>query len=144
MTAAQLSASNVRAFALGGNATLTLESVKTGARYTYKIKASDDGKLSFVQVLTGSDNEDGFAYLGLIRAERYSRGVKSKIGADAPSARAFAWAWEHIAAGSIPPALNVWHEGRCARCNRKLTVPESIASGFGPECTRRADLAKAA
>jgi hypothetical protein len=28
----------------------------------------------------------------------------------------------------------VWHEGRCGRCGRKLTVPESIESGFGPEC----------
>jgi hypothetical protein len=25
-----------------------------------------------------------------------------------------------------------------ARCNRKLTVPSSIASGFGPECAGKA------
>ena len=27
-----------------------------------------------------------------------------------------------------------WHEGRCGRCGRKLTVPESIEAGYGPEC----------
>lgn len=139
---AQLDAAHVRAFVLGGNATVTLESVKTGARFTYKVKASDDGALSFVSLLNGADNESDFAYLGLIRGDRYTHGVKSRITADAPSAVAFAWAWPHIAAGRIPPALNIWHEGKCGRCNRKLTVPESIASGFGPECSGR--MAKAA
>ncbi len=136
-TPALLSAANVRAFALAGSATLTLESVKTGARFTFKIEAADDGGLHFVKVLTGADNENDFAYLGTIRADRFAHGRKSKIGLDAPSARAFAWAWPHLAAGTIPDALNVWHEGRCGRCNRKLTVPESIASGFGPECSGR-------
>jgi hypothetical protein len=31
-------------------------------------------------------------------------------------------------------AVEFWHEGKCGRCNRKLTVPSSIESGFGPEC----------
>ena len=26
------------------------------------------------------------------------------------------------------------HEGRCGRCGRALTVPESIDTGFGPHC----------
>lgn len=131
---AQLSAADVRTFALAGNATLTLCSVATGARFTFKVQASEDGALHFVKVLTGPDNEDDFAYLGMIRAGAYMHGRKSKIGLDAPSARAFAWAWPHIAAGSIPDALEVYHEGRCGRCNRKLTVPESIRNGIGPEC----------
>lgn len=29
-------------------------------------------------------------------------------------------------------------EGRCCVCNRKLTHPESIESGIGPECARKA------
>jgi len=33
--------------------------------------------------------------------------------------------------------LEIWHEGRCGRCNRKLTVPASIALGIGPECGQR-------
>lgn len=125
------------AFMLGGNATVTLQSVRSGARFTFKITASDDGAVSFVKLLTGSDNEEDFAYLGLIRAGAYSHGRKSKIGPDAPSAKAFAWAFAHLARGSIPDGLEIYHEGRCGRCNRKLTVPESILSGFGPECSGR-------
>lgn len=30
--------------------------------------------------------------------------------------------------------IEVWHEGRCGRCARRLTVPESILIGIGPEC----------
>ena len=33
--------------------------------------------------------------------------------------------------------LEYMFEGRCRICNRKLTNPESIASGLGPECGGR-------
>lgn len=32
--------------------------------------------------------------------------------------------------------VEIWHEGKCGRCGRQLTVPESIESGFGPECVK--------
>jgi hypothetical protein len=139
MTSAQLSPAAARAFILGGNATVTLESTRTGARFTFKVMAAKDGGLSFVKVLTGADNENDFEYFGLIREDRFShaREGKTRISPNAPSAVAFAWAWPHIVAGNVPAGLNVWHEGRCGRCNRKLTVPESIESGFGPECSGR-------
>jgi hypothetical protein len=134
-TARLITALAARDFALGGNATLTLVSEKTGSRFTFKVRACEDNdSLFFVSLLNGADNESDFAYLGTIREGRFSHGKKSSIGPDAPSAKAFAWAWPQLAAGSMPAALAVYHEGRCGRCNRKLTVPESIVSGFGPEC----------
>lgn len=33
-----------------------------------------------------------------------------------------------------------WHEGVCGRCGRRLTVPESIETGFGPECRKAVGL----
>jgi hypothetical protein len=129
-------------FALSGNATLTLQSQKTGARFTYRIHAKEDkpGEKSiyFISLLNGPDNESDFAYLGHIRpAElQYSHGRKSKISAEAPSARAFAYFWEGIRRGKIAPNLEIWHEGRCGRCGRKLTTPESLSRGIGPECAK--------
>jgi len=32
----------------------------------------------------------------------------------------------------------ILREGRCIRCNRKLTHPDSILSGIGPECALKA------
>jgi len=132
-------AADALAFMLGGNARVTFRSKKTGDRFTYRI-AVCDGKpdLFFVAVLTGPDNTSSFQYLGTIRrgfaGDRYAHGVKSRIGADAPSARGFAWVWAQLQGGGIPSAVEIWHEGRCGRCARPLTVPESIRTGFGSEC----------
>jgi len=142
-------AEQARSFAQAGNATLTLVSKTTGTRFTYKVQApieNDVRQLSsqmrFVKVLTGADNESSYSYLGYIRRGVFLHGgAKARVGYDAPSARAFAWAWKSLAQDAIPAALEIWHEGRCGRCARKLTVPSSIASGFGPECAERMGLA---
>jgi len=127
------------AFALAGNATFTLVSLKTEVRYTYRVRQCEDKPtLYFVAVMTGADNETSYQYLGTViktdvpQLSTYRYGVKSKIGEHAPSAGAFYWWWKHKGHAQI----QVWHEGRCGRCNRKLTVPESIANGIGPECMK--------
>lgn len=129
------SAADALQFINGGNATVTLQSKKTGARFTYRIRASKDGAVHFVSLLNGPDNETAYAYFGYIRRGYFNHGgTKARVSADASSAKAFAWAYRSFAQGVIPDSLEVWHEGRCGRCGRKLTVPSSIASGFGPEC----------
>lgn len=138
----------IREFVLAGNATFTLRSVRTGTRFTYRVRKTRADAPWFVSVLTGNDNEHAYTYLGTIhqRNEAYRHGVKSPLAYDAPSAKAFAWFWPHLEEcfrrqrGELGPNLEVWHEGRCGRCGRKLTVPESIASGLGPECAKRRGL----
>lgn len=130
----------IEMFVLAGKATFTLVSKKTGTRYTYRVNGSEDGRVSFVSLLTGSDNENSYSYFGLLRhginGTMFAHGAaKAKVSADAESAKAFAWFWQKIASRQeLPAAVEFWHEGRCGRCFRKLTVPSSIASGFGPEC----------
>jgi hypothetical protein len=129
-------------FALAGNARLTLVSERTGTRFTFRIraKAVKSGEAPappwFVSVLTGRENESDYTFLGTIFEDRvtYRHGRKSTVSPEAPSAKGFAWAWTFIAKGELPPGCEVWHEGRCGRCGRALTVPESIALGIGPEC----------
>jgi hypothetical protein len=155
MTAARLTAPvDVLKFMFGGNATFTLVSTGTGARYTYRVRNAPDytsdtpfkeGKvMMFVQLLTGADNEASYTYLGMFKMGKgYEYGVKSPVGANAPAAKAFAWFWrlmmnkEVLEAGALPETVEFWHEGRCAKCGRKLTVPSSIESGFGPECMKQ-------
>jgi len=126
-------------YALAGHAGLTLVSRKTGIRFTYKINGSDDGNVWFVRVLTGPNNEEDYTYLGTIfkNSLRYFHGKKSPISEGAASAKAFAWAWPFIASQQLPPSAEVWHDGRCGRCGRLLTVPESVASGIGPVCAEK-------
>lgn len=133
---------SAKQFALAGCAILTVINNATSNRYTYKIsKCKDENTtgLFFVGVLAGPDNTSSYQYLGTIRvsadgAAKFDHGRKSHIRDDAPSARAMRWLWPHIEAAEIPSVVELWHAGRCGRCGRLLTVPESVASGYGPEC----------
>jgi hypothetical protein len=131
------SADAVIRFAFAGKARLTFESRATFARFTYRIKKSDDGQVWFVSVLNGSDNETSYTYLGFVKNEVYTHGRKSKISEDAPSAKAFKYVMGNILdRNRVPEQVRVWHEGSCGRCGRALTVPESIRDGIGPECRK--------
>jgi hypothetical protein len=122
-----------RAYMLGGNARVTL--VGKSTRYTYKITAAKGREgVYWVSLLTGSDNETAYTFLGALSAEGFRRASASEIPCDAPSVRAFAWTWSHLDSD----AVQIWHEGRCSKCGRPLTDPESIASGMGPYCAGRA------
>lgn len=133
---------SVRQFALAGNATLTLLSLANGTRSTYKIRRPKKDGPFFVGLLRGSDNENDFDFMGSIHGAvagsvgLYFHGNKSKIRPYAQGAYAFTWFWFHLRENKISDSIEVWHEGRCGRCGRKLTVPSSIEHGIGPECAR--------
>lgn len=122
-------------FLTAGKATVTLRSLKTGTRFTYKIGTSEDGQVHFVSLLNGPDNYANYQYFGYIRRGVFlPGGRKAKVHPGAPSVVAFKWVWEQLAQRNLPSTVEIWHEGKCGRCGRRLTVPESIASGLGPEC----------
>lgn len=130
---------DIKNFVLAGNATITVRSGATGSRFTYKIKTPKESRspIWFVSLLTGSDNETNFEYVGQIRNNgSFDHGRKSRISDDATSVKAFDWFWKMIQANrsSVLEQAEIYHEGRCGRCGRKLTVPESVESGYGPEC----------
>jgi len=131
----------------GGKAIFTLVSARSGTRFTYKAMApkdclkdgNTDFPVIFLSVLSDSDNEGRYSYLGQVfplrSGLRYFHGKKARAGADAPSAQLIAWLLGQIQGnGTKLDQVEFWHEGKCARCGRKLTVPESIDTGFGPDC----------
>jgi Family of unknown function (DUF6011) len=134
-------------FILAGNARFTLRSRATGARYTYRVSMADPnpkypGHAWFVSVLTGPENTADYQYAGLIRGAAggptFAWTGRSRLASSAPSVEAFRWTFARLALGHMPGNVEIWHEGRCGRCGRALTVPESIALGLGPECAGRA------
>jgi hypothetical protein len=92
----------------------------------------------FVSNLNGPDNETDFAYIGLLDQRsgdiEFRMTAKSRASEDAPSVRGFRYMWTHLYADNMPPNMVIRHEGKCGRCGRTLTVPESIDRGIGPEC----------
>ena len=129
---------NPMQFALAGNAVFTIVSKRTGTRFTFKVQAAENAPMHFVKVLTGPDNATDYKYLGFMRRGVYFHGgEKAKIAKDAPSAIAFDWFWRSLARQENLDKVEIHHEGRCGRCGRPLTVPESIQSGYGPECVTK-------
>jgi hypothetical protein len=132
-----------RRFFTAGDAIFTIASHRTGQHFTYKIttKTGNDGRpVSFVALLTGPDNTSSYTYLGLLDAATgvVRRTAKSRVGEDAPGFKAIAWAMHHLLNGRALAGADVIHAGRCCRCGRVLTTPESVAAGIGPECAQKA------
>jgi len=130
---------DISRFVHGGNAVFTLVSKATGTRYTYKVRsAKDDKDLKFVSVMYGSDNTSHYAYFGMLRGKHFQHATKkTTIVKSDIRAHAFAWFNYWLVQERLMDTLEFWHEGKCACCGRRLTVPESIASGIGPECAKR-------
>lgn len=163
----------VEEFIFAGNATFTLVSLKTGVRFTYKVRVKkedverlaweEDVRLHavehgneleygpsfttsdvayFVNLLRGPDNTADFAYMGVVRKDPprfFWTQASGKVSRNAPAHKALVWMLDAMRCRRdvLGSSLEVWHEGRCGRCGRKLTVPESIAAGLGPECAGR-------
>ena len=143
----------IEKFMVGGNAYFTIKNVKTEHRFTYRVRApkeeQKDGKkvmrddIYFVHLLTGYDNENSYTYIGYLKylpsdnTLGFTWGNKSRILKEAPGVDVITrYVNDFIRSGKLPKGIEFWHEGRCCRCGRKLTVPESISSGIGPECAK--------
>ena len=131
-------AADAMTFIQAGNATVTIVSKVTEKRFTYRVRESEDGRVFFVSVMWGNDNESQYKYIGVISgAGGFRWTAKSKVQPDDVRFKAFSWIYQKLLDGQLPDTVEVWHEGSCGRCGRKLTVPESIDRGIGPECWTR-------
>jgi hypothetical protein len=137
----------VQEFIFAGNATFTLVSKKTGVRFTYKVRTRKlnpvGDEVFFLNLLRGPDNEADYAYMGVLRKDplRYFwTAASGKVGRQAPAYKALVWFVDaaRCERDVLGKTLEVWHEGRCGKCGRKLTVPSSVSLGLGPECARKA------
>lgn len=117
------------------NGTITVKS-PTGEHRTFRLKTQPDdstfapGK-RILSVLTGPDNTRNYTPFAFV--DRNVRIFKKKRDTT------------HI--GYVRLLLNQAHyealgfeyiwAARCRKCDRKLTTPESLASGIGPVCASR-------
>lgn len=137
---------DIKSFVLAGNAVFTIRSKKSGDHVTFRVRKPKEDTPFFVSVLTGGDNESDFRYLGTVFENKdgikYVHGKKSGIGKNAKSNKVISWFINGLksANSKVNEQCEVYHEGRCGRCGRRLTVPESILDGLGPECKKKASM----
>jgi hypothetical protein len=126
---------------------ITLTSPKTGDHRTFRVRTVRRGKLEghrIVSLLTGPNNESDYEGFGFIVDRdgsvapgtiavwtrfRGKDGVESVYEKYASMLRLPAY-W---AAKGVQYRVSL----RCRRCGRLLTHPESIISGYGPECIKK-------
>jgi hypothetical protein len=128
---------NIRQFIFAGKAIFTVKNEQTGKWFTFKVSSPDEenSQIRFVSVLSGCDNESDYSYMGLLKTDlSFFRTKKSRISEDSLSFRSFSWFIRNIE--KLPSNVSVYHAGKCGRCGRTLTTPESVENGFGPECVK--------
>lgn len=119
-----------------GKAIMTFKSKATDRHFTYKVtKAADKDNLFFCSVLNGPDNYSNYQYFGVLEGLAFRQTAKSRIGSDAACVKAFTYTLRHLLLNNLSE-VEIYHEGKCCRCGRKLTTPESIERGIGPECIK--------
>lgn len=135
-----------QAFVLGGNAIFTVQNPE-GEYYTFRVKCPKSDKekdvasrMYFVSVLAGRDNENSYAYAGMLNkwSGEVTMTKASKFPAADKRVRVVKWALDHVwKQQPLPQGYLMRHVGKCACCGRSLTTPESLDCGIGPECRKR-------
>lgn len=139
---------NIEKYVTAGEATFTLENPATGNRYTYKVKEvpKKPGEMWWVSTLVGPDNEQDYQYLGSMVYDQRLGGryygkhtAGSKLPNTSPQFKGLLWLCTVISQheGELNSPILFHHSGKCARCGRTLTTPESIEIGMGPVCAEK-------
>lgn len=100
--------------------------------YTFRICKGN--QIWFADFLSGPDNTR--SYLKLCRVSQ--EGICTIPTGPKKTMLTLQWALRKIWNQENPPTgYSILHAGRCGRCGRLLTTPESIEAGIGPECQKK-------
>lgn len=151
----KLAHTNALQYMLAGKSVVTLKNEQTSNRFTYRIKRLPQNKrynkrndIWWVSVLTGSDNERCYQFIGSVKVKGihqhciedanrnywYLHSDKSKITSDAQSVKVFNYVLQHLVAGNLNECVSIYHDNKCGKCRKSLTVPSSTIVGLGPYC----------
>lgn len=124
-------------FLLGGKCECVILNKKSGNKFNFRLSLAKDSKSMYFiyTTINGVSN----AYAGFVRVENgayvYKQGTKGLMSEDDMPIKALMYVLKHH--DKLHSDVEVLHVGKCARCGRKLTNPDSIHSGLGPECVKK-------
>lgn len=125
-------------YILGGRAVLTLES-PNGKKHTYMycIPRNADNFPEDVRFVYALHGQKEF-YLGMIELDTFRLTKHSRFLPDTEIVRGAQYieGLRHSQKFLSDSPMNIYHEGICARCGRKLSDPKSIKIGFGRRCRK--------
>jgi len=129
-----------------GRAVLTFNNENKGTHMTIKVKQARDKfdrkiklPIFFVYISLLGDKEQGMIYSGTVFQENGHVRLAKNVPPTSRLAKAMSFISAALKDTSVLKRYNVTlqHEGKCASCGMPLTHPQSIGSGFGPDCLKR-------
>lgn len=139
-----ISLDNALKFMLAGKSEFVMHSTKTNQDFTYRLtrKVSKDDDTKFIYFVNAKMGAF-WQYAGLMWYDeeseqyKYAQGKNGKVEASNLTIKSLLFVINKLHRNEIPLHLEVFHTGTCGRCGKKLTTPESILTGLGPECCRK-------
>ncbi len=125
------------------NGTFTVQNRLTGEHRTFRIRTQKaDAKFApgerVVALMTGSDNETAYTGFGFVTENGINVWNSKRIAGGYTAYAALLWSLAVDSCFSqYAEKYSLTASKKCIRCNRKLTTPESLAAGIGPECAGR-------
>ena len=131
-------------FMIAGKCEFILYSTKTKDKFYYKLtkKESRNSENEFIYFLnTKVDGE--YVYAGVMWFDEkqgefmFGQGAKGQVNGSHLNIRSLLFVMNKLSSESELKFCEVYHVGTCGRCGKKLTTPESILTGLGPECCKK-------
>lgn len=121
------------------NGCFTIQNTSKNTHRTVRIKTVKKGNLEgkrIISILTGPDNNSDYRGFGFVNDNGlifiWNKHRDSHI---------LLWIARYISGkfrfDQDVKNVNLLVEKSCIRCNRRLTTPESIKNGIGPECMKK-------
>lgn len=121
----------------------TLENPARGTHITFRVRRPKGFKTMLLDVMTGSDNEGSYEYVGSMTRGLWVKPNTSKASDNAKGKlNGVMWYMSELrnarsGKASSFGAVVLNHSGSCTCCGRTLTNPESLETGIGPVCQGR-------
>lgn len=133
----------LRELFFAGNSTLTFQNQATGTHMTVKVRQARDKQdrkkklpIFFVNVSLLRDQNTGFVFGGTFFTDTMTLKLSKHAPSESQLGKVMMWLFHSVQNPQVlrDKKVSLLHEGRCCRCALPLTHPESINSGFGPDC----------
>lgn len=133
----------LRELFFAGNSTLTFRNSATGTHMTVKVRQAKDKEdrkkklpIFFVNVSLLGDQTTGFVFAGTFFTDTMTLKLSKHAPSESRLGKVMTWLFHAVQKPQVlrDKGVTLLHEGRCCRCALPLTHPESINTGFGPDC----------
>lgn len=134
-----LTSQAVRTYITGGHGVCTLQNPLSKNKYTYLFMFPRNPK-SFregVMFCYVKKNKE-YQYVGMLEPDlRFRKTYASRFPSTSSEFRGAKYICDWARSPHFHSRMNLFHEGICAYCGRKLIDPKSISVGVGPKCRKK-------